>query len=55
MVCGSSPEWCAANPREGREAIQRGEVEWFTFDARRGDEPSCEQRLTSQANPKETL
>lgn len=27
--CLSSPEWCEANPLPGREAIGRGEVEWF--------------------------
>src|ERR1700719_2468023 len=25
----SSKEWCEANPLEGRENVQRGEIEWF--------------------------
>lgn len=29
--CLSSPEWCRANPIPGREHIERGAVEWFTF------------------------
>jgi hypothetical protein len=28
--CLSSPEWCKANPLPGREAIERGAIEWFT-------------------------
>lgn len=28
--CMSSPEWCAAHPLPGREAVSRGEIEWFT-------------------------
>ena len=28
-TCLSSPEWCKANPLEGRDAIERGEIEWF--------------------------
>lgn len=31
--CCSSPEWCEANPIKGRESIERGKVEWFTFEA----------------------
>lgn len=31
--CLSSPEWCEAHPRPGRETVERGTVEWFTFDA----------------------
>lgn len=27
--CMSSPEWCRANPLPGREAVERGEIEWF--------------------------
>ena len=30
-VCGNSHEWCEANPLTGREAINRGQLEWFTF------------------------
>ena len=30
-VCGNSPEWCEANPLPGRESINRGKLEWFTF------------------------
>lgn len=29
-LCMSSPEWCKANPLEGREHIERGQIEWFT-------------------------
>lgn len=32
--CMSSPEWCKANPLEGRENVQRGEIEWFTIPER---------------------
>lgn len=28
-ACLSSSEWCKANPLPGREAIGRGEIEWF--------------------------
>lgn len=28
-VCLSSADWCQAHPREGREDVQRGTVEWF--------------------------
>ena len=27
--CLSSPEWCEANPVEGRENVPRGKIEWF--------------------------
>ena len=27
--CMSSPEWCKANPLDGREEIEQGQVEWF--------------------------
>lgn len=27
--CLSSDEWCQANPLPGREATDRGEIEWF--------------------------
>lgn len=27
--CLSSPEWCKTNPLPGREAVQRGDLEWF--------------------------
>ena len=30
-VCLSSPEWCEANPAPGREGVQRGTLEWFTY------------------------
>lgn len=30
--CCSGAEWCEANPIPGREAIKRGEIEWFTFE-----------------------
>ena len=33
--CLSSPEWCNANPVPGREAVERGKIEWFTI---RGNE-----------------
>lgn len=29
--CMSSLEWCEANPLPGRESVQRGAIEWFTF------------------------
>lgn len=31
--CLSSEQWCNANPLPGREAVQRGAVEWFTVGA----------------------
>lgn len=30
--CMSSPEFCEANPLPGRKTVERGELEWFTFD-----------------------
>lgn len=30
--CSSSPEWCKANPMEGRERILRGPLEWFCVE-----------------------
>ena len=27
--CLSSPEWCKANPVDGRENVPRGMIEWF--------------------------
>lgn len=30
--CLSSPEWCEANPLPGRESVERGQIEWFTFE-----------------------
>lgn len=27
--CMSSPEWCEANPVEGRGGVKRGAIEWF--------------------------
>lgn len=32
-ICMSSPEWCEAHPLTGRDAVKRGAIEWFTFDA----------------------
>lgn len=32
--CCSSSEWCNANPIPGREAIERGKVEWFSLQER---------------------
>jgi hypothetical protein len=32
-ACCSSPDWCEAHPNDGREMVQRGKIEWFTFDA----------------------
>ena len=29
-VCISGDEWCQAHPLTGREAVNRGEIEWFT-------------------------
>lgn len=28
--CMSFMKWCEENPLSGREAVQRGEIEWFT-------------------------
>lgn len=36
-VCGNSENWCKENPLKGRETIERGQLEWFTFDAARSD------------------
>lgn len=30
--CLSSADWCKANPLPGREQVERGKIEWFTFD-----------------------
>lgn len=30
--CLSSPEWCQANPRPGRESVERGTIEWYTHE-----------------------
>jgi hypothetical protein len=27
--CLSTAEWCQANPMTGREAVSRGQIEWF--------------------------
>lgn len=34
-ICLSSSEWCNANPLPGREAVERGEIEWFTIKEQR--------------------
>lgn len=31
--CLSSPEWCKANPLDGRAAVERGAIEWFEVTA----------------------
>lgn len=31
-VCLSSVDWCEANPLPGREAVRRGELEWFEIE-----------------------
>lgn len=31
--CLSSPEWCKANPLDGRAAVERGSIEWFHVTA----------------------
>lgn len=31
QCCLSSPEWCNANPLEGREDVPRGRIEWFAY------------------------
>jgi hypothetical protein len=33
-VCLSSEEWCNTHPLEGRERVEHGEIEWFTFQSR---------------------
>lgn len=30
--CLSGAEWCKANPRPGREQVEPGAIEWFTFE-----------------------
>ncbi len=30
--CLSSSAWCEANPLPGREAVERGTIEWFTVE-----------------------
>lgn len=35
-VCGSSPEWCEANPLPCREFVERGKIEWFRVRASAG-------------------
>lgn len=32
--CLSSADWCEANPLPGKERTKRGELEWYTFDAK---------------------
>lgn len=32
--CLSSAEWCQANPLPGRDAINRGKIEWFQIEER---------------------
>ena len=34
LQCLSSAVFCEGNPLPGREKIKRGEVEWYTFDAK---------------------
>lgn len=34
QTCLSSTEWCEANPLPGREAIERGKIEWFSVPER---------------------
>lgn len=29
LTCLSSKEWCEANPLQGREQIERGQIEWY--------------------------
>lgn len=31
-TCLSSPEWCNGNPLPGREAVERGAIEWYTIE-----------------------
>lgn len=33
--CLSSREWCEANPLPGRENVRRGQIEWFTVEAKK--------------------
>ena len=33
--CLSSPEWCEANPMDGRDSVERGEIEWFLDEEKR--------------------
>jgi len=32
-TCLSTPEWCAANPLDGRESVERSTPEWFALKA----------------------
>ena len=32
LWCLSSKEWCEANPLEGREAVDRGQIEWLVAE-----------------------
>lgn len=34
--CGSSYDWCTANPMPGREHVKRGVIEWFTIKRKDG-------------------
>jgi hypothetical protein len=36
QTCLASPQFCKTHPLAGREAIQRGEVEWFTVQREDG-------------------
>lgn len=31
-LCLSSEEWCRTHPIEGREDVERGEIEWFEVE-----------------------
>jgi len=33
--CMSSPEYCEENPLVGRGEVERGKIEWFTFEEKR--------------------
>lgn len=37
-ICGSSAEWCQANPRPGHEHVQRGEFEDWSIEVPLYDE-----------------
>lgn len=45
-VCMSGGDWCDAHPLPGRESIDRGQIEWFTFD----DLPAADSSLMADGS-----